>query len=130
VPEQQPFDLSRTYLSIDDDGVGTPINVTNTFWQELISGQRQVGRWLMGAAVTQESPKNWDLHPEGECILILLSGSIDVIIDAPDGEHVVQLRHAGDSCSVPRGTWHRQVVHASSNRIFITAGMATQMRPV
>jgi mannose-6-phosphate isomerase-like protein (cupin superfamily) len=128
--DHRTFDLRGTYLSIDDQGVVTPLQFTQTFWDDLIGGRLDVGRWLMGAGLTKESPPNWDMHPTGECILFLLSGSIDMIVAEPDGERVVQLRQVGDTCVVPRGIWHRQILHEPSNRIFLVAGHGTQMKPV
>ena len=124
------FDLGSTYLAIGDDGVATPIEITPAFWVELTSGQRRLpGRWLMGAGPARESPPNWDLHPEGECLIVLLSGSIDVIQETDGGDRTVELRQPGDSCFTPRGVWHRQIVHAPSERVFLVAGSSTQMRP-
>ena len=127
--DESSFDLRGTYLQIADDGSATPIAITKTFWEELTTGGRDIsGRWLMGAGFSKESLPNWDLHPEGECILLLLSGSIDVILDEPEGRRAIELREAGDTSVVPRGIWHRAIIREPSNRIFLVAGMGTKMR--
>jgi hypothetical protein len=125
------FDLRGTYLQIADDGSATPVEITPSFWDELTTGRRDItGRWLMGAGFSKESLPNWDLHPEGECILLLLSGSIDVVLEEPDGRRVIELRQPGDTSVVPRGIWHRAIVREPSNRIFLVAGAGTTMRPL
>ena len=131
MPSVQPaLDLSRSYVSIGEDGLAEAVAVTPQFWEELTTGRRSVGQWLLGAAQSQQSAPHWDLHPDGECIIILLSGSIDVTMQVGDDEHVVELRETGDACLVPRGVWHRQVLHEPSRRIFLTEGAGTRMRPV
>jgi mannose-6-phosphate isomerase-like protein (cupin superfamily) len=131
MPTVQPaLDLDRSYVSISEDGLAEPVAVTPEFWQELTTGRRTVGQWLLGAGESRQSAPTWDLHPHGECIIILLSGSIDVTMQLEDDERVVELRETGDACLVPRGVWHRQVLHELSRRIFLTEGAGTQMRPV
>jgi hypothetical protein len=129
--DRTTFDLGGTYLQIGDDGSVSPIDITKTFWEELTTGRRDIiGRWLMGAGFSRESLPNWDLHPEGECILLLLSGSIDVILEEPEGQRVIELRQPGDTSVVPRGIWHRAIFREPSNRISLVAGAGTKMRPL
>ena len=124
------LDLATTYMWIDDDGGATRAPFTPDFWPSLITGQTAAaGRWLLGAGRSDTSPLTWDRHPNGECVIILLSGSIDVVLDESSGERVAALRAAGDTCVIPRGVWHRQIVNEPSNRIFLTAGEGTDMRP-
>ena len=35
----------------------------------------------------------------------------------------------GTACVVPRGTWHRQIVHQPAELLAITYGKGTQHRP-
>ena len=44
------------------------------------------------------------MHPEGDELLLLLSGAIDLILQTGDRERVVELR-PGAACIVPRGVW-------------------------
>lgn len=70
---------------------------------------------------------DWELHPDGDETLTLLSGRIDVVLEAPDGEQTIEL-HPGGSALVPAGVWHRQVVLAESELLFMTPGDTTQHR--
>jgi hypothetical protein len=125
------FDLHDTYVQIHDDGSAIPLPITPSFWDDLVNDRQDItGRWLMGAGVSKQSLPNWDNHPEGECILLLLSGSIDVLIEEPDGRRVVELRNLGDTSVVQRGLWHRAIIREPSNRIFLIAGKGTTMRPL
>jgi hypothetical protein len=61
---------------------------------------------------------------------LLLSGSIDVILEEPEGQRVIELRQPGDTSVVPRGIWHRAIFREPSNRISLVAGAGTKMRPL
>jgi mannose-6-phosphate isomerase-like protein (cupin superfamily) len=73
--------------------------------------------------------KDWEMHPEGDEILYLMSGALDLILEDGKGERVVELR-PGAACIIPRGTWHRANVRRLSKGLFITPGKGTQYRPV
>jgi hypothetical protein len=130
VTNYDALDLRRTYVSIEDEGAATPVDVTPDFWPELISGQRTIGTWLMGANHRVTAPLTWDLHPRGECVVCLLSGAVDIVLRDGDRENVVELRAPGAAYVVPRGTWHRQVIKEPSDVMFLTAGRDTRQRPV
>ena len=65
----------------------------------------------------------WELHPDQDELLYLISGATDVLLrDDPDDastERIITL-HSGEACIVPRGAWHRQVVHERSRLLFLT----------
>jgi hypothetical protein len=126
---EDALDLRGTYVSIEGDAA-TPVEVTPDFWPELISGQRTVGTWLMGANHRESGPQVWDLHPEGECVVCLLSGAVDIAVQRGDREYMVELRAPGAAFVVPRGTWHRQIIEEPSDVLFLTAGRGTRQRPV
>ena len=130
MPMQGPLDLRRSYVSITDGGSATAVEVTPDFWPELISGQRTIGTWLMGVNHRVTAPLVWDLHPDGECVVCLLSGAVDIVVLDGDREHVIKLLAPGAGCVVPRGTWHRQIIREEADVMFLTAGRDTRQRPV
>lgn len=123
------FDLADTYIRLSDDGNAESIPVDDGFWDQ-IGNRRELheGR-LMGAFRVAENPSHWEMHPAGDEILYLISGNMDVILREQNEERVIALRNSG-VCIVPRGTWHRQVVHSPCEFVFITPGKGTQHRPV
>lgn len=70
---------------------------------------------------------DWEMHPSGDETLALLSGRIDIVCLEGDQE-VTSSLHPSQSCIVPKGVWHRQVVLAESKLIFQTYGTDTQHR--
>jgi oxalate decarboxylase/phosphoglucose isomerase-like protein (cupin superfamily) len=68
------------------------------------------------------------MHPAGDEVVCLLSGAIDVVLEEQHGERVVGLE-PGSTCIVPRGVWHRAIVHEPGDTLHITRGEGTQHRP-
>lgn len=128
-PGESGFDLADTFIHLSDGGSAESIPVDAEFWEKIGSRKELHEGRLMGAFRVSEDPSHWEMHPEGDEILYLVSGSMDVILRKQNEERVVALRNSG-VCVVPRGTWHRQVVHGPCEFVFITPGKGTQHRPI
>ena len=130
---QPAFDLVNTFVHLNDDGVATPIEVDETFWQELMGGggERRLndGRLVMNFEFT-DNWEQWEMHPAGDELVYLVSGSVDLILEGNGGESVIELRKGNAACLVPRGVWHTARVHQPSEVLHITPGAGTQHRPV
>jgi mannose-6-phosphate isomerase-like protein (cupin superfamily) len=136
-PHRSGFDLSRSHIHIGPTGEAAVIEDAAKLWAELMAGEAHSedagrvagGGWLMAAFHMTEDPPAWEMHPEGEEILYLMSGSMDVVLEAPNGDRVVQLR-PGTACVVPRGVWHRQVLAGPCDLLALTYGRGTEHRPL
>jgi homogentisate 1,2-dioxygenase len=58
-------------------------------------------------------------HPDGDELVLLLAGEIDLMLDSGDGEQRLHLE-PGEGCVVPAGTWHRAEIEEPSTALFIT----------
>jgi mannose-6-phosphate isomerase-like protein (cupin superfamily) len=134
---QPAFDLVHTYFHLADGGGALPIEVTETFWQELQTGDyrsEETARvangdgWLVTKFHMANDSPTWEMHPAGDELLYLLSGAMEVILEERDGKRIVEL-HAGGTCLVPRGAWHRPIVRTPGDLLAITYGRGTQNRP-
>jgi mannose-6-phosphate isomerase-like protein (cupin superfamily) len=65
----------------------------------------------------------WEMHPDQDELLYLLTGAVDVYLRANlerTEERTVHFRQ-GEACLIPKGMWHRQVVAVSPCKmLFIT----------
>jgi hypothetical protein len=52
-----------------------------------------------------------------------------MVLAEEHGERVVELR-GRRACLVPRGVWHRGIVRAPSDAVFVTRGKGTEHRPI
>ena len=88
--------------------------------------QRIDGFTVGAEIVSGPSPHRGELHPDGDELLYLVSGRMDVVVDDGDqdrvGEETVVRLGPGDACIVPRGTWHRIEVVEPGRMVNITPG--------
>jgi mannose-6-phosphate isomerase-like protein (cupin superfamily) len=101
------------------------------FWSALMGGDRpdvEAG-WLVTAGAVEGTWPHWEMHPEGEELVVLMSGEVTFVLDR-DGvvtEH--RLDRPGQLVLVPRGAWHHARAEAPAQLLFVTAGRGTQHRP-
>lgn len=70
--------------------------------------------------LTEDTPHNGEMHPDGDELLHVISGKIRVACDsAPDADLVLG---PGDTCIVPRGEWHKVTLIEESRMLHITPG--------
>ncbi len=78
--------------------------------------------------LTDDAPHGGEIHPDGDEILYIVSGSLQVTGESHPNE-TVEL-HAGEGCVVPRGEWHRVHVLEKTQLIHITPGPNGAHRPI
>jgi mannose-6-phosphate isomerase-like protein (cupin superfamily) len=71
----------------------------------------------------------WEMHPRGEEVVMLLSGSATLVLEVDGDERRVQLSEGGSYVVVPRGAWHRAETSEPTAMLFITPGEGTEHRP-
>lgn len=125
----QLFNVSSTYIVMDSDGSAIPIPVSNTFFEDL---DRQFGDFkgkrLISHFTFDQDWGSWEMHPDGDEFVCLLSGQTELILEQDGTETAILLNVAGDYALVPRGTWHTARIHKPSSMLFITPGAGTQHR--
>jgi sulfate adenylyltransferase large subunit len=122
------FDLTKSYVHLHEGPRATLLSVGDDFWEKI--GQRvelERGR-LVAAFKYDGSWSTWEMHPEGDEVVMLLSGSVDLTLELPEGKRVVELR-GRSTIIIPRGVWHTADVHEPSEALHITWGAGTQNRP-
>ena len=127
--KDRTLDLEATYLHLEDGPAATPHEGGTAFWRTIDKrADLQDGRLVCAFEMAGDWP-HYEMHPAGDEVIYLVSGAMDLVLDAPEGERIVELR-AGRACVVPRGIWHRGLVREPGQALFITRGKGTQHRPV
>ena len=126
-----PFDLINTYVHLEDGAAANPVDVNVDFWATIDKRTELHSGRLVTLFHIQSTDEwvHWEMHPAGDELVYLLSGAIDIILQEGDCKRVIELRSRAASI-IPRGVWHRAIVHTPSEVLFIPRGKGTQLRPI
>jgi mannose-6-phosphate isomerase-like protein (cupin superfamily) len=125
----QVIDLTKTYIQLEADTIARVVPVGADFWQKIESDLQLHKGWLITAFQFEAHWTNWEMHPQADEIVSLVSGAVNFVLELPEGEKVIELRGSG-TVIVPRGVWHTVQVLEPSSMYFITHGAGTEIRPV
>ena len=80
------------------------------------------------ATMSENSPHNGEMHPDGDEVLYLVSGRVRVVFpDDPVDDVDV---HPGEGLIVPQGMWHRVDILEPSRIVYLTPGPNIEYRPL
>ena len=68
----------------------------------------------------------WEIHPNGDEVVLLMSGRVTLVLDLADGESSVTLEEPGSYVIVPRDTWHTARTEVPTRVLFMTPGEGTR----
>ncbi|MFC0206190.1 cupin domain-containing protein [Novosphingobium soli] len=71
----------------------------------------------------------WEMHPQGDEVVVCLAGEITLIQEGRDGSLHSETIGPGQYLINPAGVWHTANVPQAATALFITAGEGTQDRP-
>ena len=119
----QPFDLSQTLVGLDRSGTASGLE-----WSEG-PPPRPDGYSVGAPFMTRNAPHAGEMHPDGDKLLYLITGRVNVVLEEPGEVRVVEVS-AGQAIVVPRGTWHRVELQEPSHLLDITPGPGGEHRPL
>ncbi|MGZ5036483.1 MAG: cupin domain-containing protein [Usitatibacter sp.] len=123
-------DLLHTYVVMQPDHTAECVDVTPTVWQELDRRfDNFKGRMLVARFDFDSDWPTWEMHPEGDEVVVLLSGAADMVLDQAEGHRTTSLTQPGSFVIVPKATWHTARISTPTSMLFVTPGEGTQNRP-
>jgi len=130
-PSPGHYDLATTCLRLRNDTSIEPLHVDDTFWPRLMSGALGTfhHEYLVTTFGYDKNWPNWEMHPNGDEIVLLLDGRTTMVLEIDGREQRIDLAVSGGYVLVPRGTWHTARTSTPCRMLFITAGEGTQHRP-
>ncbi|HVZ34856.1 MAG TPA: hypothetical protein VG963_20655 [Polyangiaceae bacterium] len=124
-------DLVSTYVHLTDDGAGRTMAIDDQFWPQVMSGghpELNEGR-LVSRFDFEQNWKTWEAHPNGEELVVLLRGSVQMLLEQSDGVQRVRLSEPGQFVLISRGVWHTAHPEVPCSMLFVTPGRGTEHRP-
>ncbi|MEK6638797.1 MAG: cupin [Pseudomonadota bacterium] len=70
----------------------------------------------------------WEMHPNGDEVVLCISGSMTMYQEMADGSTATAVIGPGEYAINPPGAWHTVDVDGEASALFITAGLGTQHR--
>lgn len=118
----EALDLSTWTVGLLRDG--------GSRWIEPAPGPPpRVDGFVVGAPrMLHDAPHGGERHPDGDELLLLISGAVEVVLEEEGGKRVTALR-PGQATIVPRGVWHRVRILQPSQIVHVTPGPGGEHRP-
>lgn len=128
--DAKPQNLTRTYVQLRADATSELLAVDAGFWERLSAGKLgSFRREFMVACFEFDGEwSHWEMHPNGDEIVVLMSGSVTFVFERAYGIEDLVLEKPGEFVVVPKGVWHKAKAHSASCAMFITPGEGTQHR--
>ena len=122
------FDPNETYVHLNPDGSAKLIAGGERFWSLPEPELDRFGQgWLITEFECSADWSNWEMHPEADEFVYLLSGAAVLWLEHPAGLQEVPLLGRA-AVIVPKGIWHTAKVSQPSRMLFVTNGGGTQHR--
>ena len=119
-----------TYVHLGANGLASKLPGGPAFWslpEEQMAALNS--GWLISEYEFTSDWPNWEMHPNGDEFVYLLSGAMELLLEESEGERVLSLVGSG-AVVVPRGVWHTANISTPSRVLHVTLGGGTQTRPV
>jgi mannose-6-phosphate isomerase-like protein (cupin superfamily) len=123
----EPFDLLTTYVNIQAGPTMQPMVGGDDFWSKLGQYRELDDGLLLTVLHNDKDWPNWERHPNGDELVLVLSGEFKFILETSDKEQIVELS-AGKAYIVPQGVWHRALVITPGDILHLTRGAGTEGR--
>jgi quercetin dioxygenase-like cupin family protein len=126
------LDKNPLHLGLGATAIMQPEFTGEMSWYEGY-GMRNGGEGKEGRLVTvhsfTESWTSWEMHPQGDEVVLCLSGAITLHQEMVDANAATLTIGAGEYVINPPGCWHTADIDGAATALFITAGLGTEHRP-
>jgi mannose-6-phosphate isomerase-like protein (cupin superfamily) len=122
------FDLETTYLSLDGRG-GVAVHAVDADFWRTIDANPSLKENLVGVYAGDADWPQWEMHPAGDEVLVLLEGRLTMLFEGPEGRESRHEMGPGATLVVPAGVWHRALIPGPTRLLAITYGAGTRHRP-
>ena len=126
----EPIDLSQTYTLLHSTGDIEKIQGGEHFWRAPRPHQDRAGQlWLLSEHQYEFDWEDQKMHPAGDEVIYLLSGSMDVILNVGKSATTIKLRTSGVA-TIPRGIWYTIKVYSPCHVLNISREFNTKHKKI
>lgn len=119
-------DIFKQFVVLNPDQHMDSLPVTPDLYQILERDyQGFAGHVLVSAHHFTDTWPSWEVHPNGDEMVVLLSGSAEFRLRTASGDKSVHLDRPGAYVLVPKNTWHTAIISEPAAMLFITPGEGT-----
>lgn len=118
----RPLDLTTLNVCLGPDGAAALVRFTRP-------PESRPGTTIGVAVTAQPPPHAGERHLDGDELLYLVAGRVELVLERPAGEERVVLS-AGQAFVVPRGLWHRVLPRGEITLLYATPGPNNERRPL
>jgi mannose-6-phosphate isomerase-like protein (cupin superfamily) len=113
-------DLANAFIALHSSGA---MDARPNGWPPPRLDGYTIGIW----ETDRPAPHNGEMHPDGDELLVVLSG--EIVVELEDGAAVKQTTvPAGHALIVPRGLWHRVIPQGRCRLLYATPGPNVEVR--
>jgi mannose-6-phosphate isomerase-like protein (cupin superfamily) len=124
-----PTAIDKHFVVLDNTQRATLEPADATLYQRLDENYHGFqGHTLVSSYEFSADWSNWELHPAGDEVVILLSGQATMLLQHEHGVEQIELLKANDCCVVPSNTWHTAKIADTAKMLFVTPGAGTVQR--
>nr|WP_315477148.1 cupin domain-containing protein [uncultured Undibacterium sp.] len=118
--------LASDFIVFDLKQKAIQIPVTPGIYEELDEKFGQFKGCLLVSEYTFSSDwSSWEMHPNGDETLYLVSGYATLLLYSEGNETQIEFNTPGSFVIIPKGVWHTALVKTSCTILFITPGEGT-----
>lgn len=122
-------DFTNDYATLAPNGGIDTFAGGDQFWSQSAEALDAIAQnWLISEYDFDADWPNWEMHPNGDEVVYLLSGDADLILEMDGVVQKFELRGRG-TVIVPAGTWHTAKIISPARMLAITRGAGTESRP-
>jgi len=126
---KDPQQIASNFVVMNTEFDAESVEVSPTLYSDLDKRYGDFAGHLLISSHTFEGDwPTWEVHPNGDEFVVLISGDVEMILAAGDADENVHLTEPGSFMIVPRGVWHTAKVHKPTQMIFVTPGEGTDNR--
>ena len=112
--------LGRSTLLHLPDGLSLQLlALTDTYWHHKAAHVELTEGRVLSVFDYTSTWTWWERHPDGDEFVHIIAGDVDFVLDHGHSEHRIHLS-SGDGTIIPQGAWHRAVLRAPSQLLFVT----------